>query len=463
MVTVQYSNDYKDDKNEGTGTSAHILYKLEPRYPATFGFVGTAVSFFEITQVGQFMRLNSLTFTGSKVEEKPQELRKAKAEELVNLKQGRITVKEVEISSRVVEMLENDLRRNGAILVLILRQVLHILSHLVIIIFKAIVDLGYREPSLRLVELSQPYHIPFSDFRNFPSVRVVTRANNILVATSSAPTLKGDTSSFGTGRICLYALATFQESEGAKYFSKIDFWSGYHQLKIRECHYLYGAHIDVNLDDNSLQYVFSQKELNLRKRRCLELLMNYDMSIHYYSGKANVVANSVSNLSVGSLSHVDEEKLELCVLNIDGLRGRNLAEAHESRYTVYPGSMKMYYDLKEIYWLNNIKWDVANFMAKCMTLEDMLRFYVLDFSGSWVDHLPLIEFVYNNSYHARIGMAPFEALYGRRGRFSIGWFDIGEVGLYGTDLVHRAIEKVKVIWDRLKTIPICQKSYADAR
>ncbi|PHT86863.1 Cyclin-B2-4, partial [Capsicum annuum] len=93
----------------------------------------------------------------------------------------------------------------------------------------------------------------------------------------------------------------------------------------------------------------------------------------------------------------------------------------------------------------------------------MLRFYVLDFSGSWVDHLPLIEFVYNNSYHARIGMAPFEALYGRRGRFSIGWFDIGEVGLYGTDLVHRAIEKVKVIWDRLKTIPICQKFYADAR
>ena len=53
------------------------------------------------------------------------------------------------------------------------------------------------------------------------------------------------------------------------------------------------------------------------------------------------------------------------------------------------------------------------------TLEDMLRACVLDFKGSWEDQLPLIEFAYNNSYHATIGMPPYEALYGRRCRSPI--------------------------------------------
>ena len=50
------------------------------------------------------------------------------------------------------------------------------------------------------------------------------------------------------------------------------------------------------------------------------------------------------------------------------------------------------------------------------TLEDMLRACALDFRGSWVTHLYLIEFAYNNSYHSSIDMAPYEALYGRRCR-----------------------------------------------
>ncbi|WMV24150.1 hypothetical protein MTR67_017535, partial [Solanum verrucosum] len=55
------------------------------------------------------------------------------------------------------------------------------------------------------------------------------------------------------------------------------------------------------------------------------------------------------------------------------------------------------------------------------TLEDMLRACVNDFKGSWDDHLPLIEFAYNNSYHSKIQMAPYEALYGRRCRSPVGW------------------------------------------
>ena len=97
------------------------------------------------------------------------------------------------------------------------------------------------------------------------------------------------------------------------------------------------------------------------------------------------------------------------------------------------------------------------------TLEDMLRACVLELKGSWDDHLPLIEFAYNNSYHSSIGMAPFEALYGRRCRSPVGWFKVGEVALLGPDLVMEALEKVRMIRERLKTAQSRQKSYADVR
>ena len=50
------------------------------------------------------------------------------------------------------------------------------------------------------------------------------------------------------------------------------------------------------------------------------------------------------------------------------------------------------------------------------TLEDMLRMCVMDLGGSWNDHLPLVEFAYNNSYHSSIETTPYEALYGRKCR-----------------------------------------------
>ncbi|WMV30317.1 hypothetical protein MTR67_023702, partial [Solanum verrucosum] len=67
-------------------------------------------------------------------------------------------------------------------------------------------------------------------------------------------------------------------------------------------HYLYGVHVDVFTDHKSLQYVFSQKEMNLRQRRWLELLKDYDMSVHYHPDKANVVADELSRLSKGSVT-----------------------------------------------------------------------------------------------------------------------------------------------------------------
>ena len=88
---------------------------------------------------------------------------------------------------------------------------------------------------------------------------------------------------------------------------------------------------------------------------------------------------------------------------------------------------------------------------------------MIDFGGQWDRFLPLAEFAYNNSYQSSIEMAPFEALYGRRCRSPIGWFEPGEAKLYGTDLVRDALEKVKLIQERLRTAQSRQKSYADQK
>ncbi|XP_070015155.1 uncharacterized protein [Nicotiana sylvestris] len=299
--------------------------------------------------------------------------------------------------------------------------------------------------------------------------------------------------------------------------------------------------------------------------------------------KEAVLNNKTSTFSLGGEDSVLRCQGRLCVTYVDNLRGRIMAEAHNSRYYVHPGSTKMYRDLKEIYWWNGMKRGMADFVSKCpnyqqvkaehqrpngltqlveipmwkweminmdfmvglprtqrkfnsiwvigdrltksahflpvkstdtgeqyaqlyikeivrlhgtplsiisdqgaqftanfwkkfqqglgtqvnlstvfhpqtngqaeqtiQTLEDMLRACVLDFKGNWDDHLPLIEFAYNNSFHVSIQMAPFEALYGRRCRSPIGWFKVGKAELLGPDLVHKAMEKVRIIQERLK-------------
>jgi hypothetical protein len=59
----------------------------------------------------------------------------------------------------------------------------------------------------------------------------------------------------------------------------------------------------------------------------------------------------------------------------------------------------------------------------------------MDMKWNWDDHLPLIEFSYNNSYHSSIQMAPYEALYGRKCRSPICWEEVGERKLLGFELV----------------------------
>ncbi|GKF20928.1 putative reverse transcriptase domain-containing protein [Tanacetum coccineum] len=75
------------------------------------------------------------------------------------------------------------------------------------------------------------------------------------------------------------------------------------------------------------------------------------------------------------------------------------------------------------------------------TLEDMLCTYVIDFGNGWVRHLPLVEFSYNNIYHASIKAAPFEALYSQKCRSPVCWVDVGYVQLTSPEIVQETTEK----------------------
>ena len=418
-------------------------------------------------------------------------------------------------------------------------------------------------------------------------------------------------------------------------------------------HYLYGITCEIYTDHQSLKYLFTQKDLNLRQRRWMELIKDYDCTIHYHPGKANVVADALSRKSTGTMAYLRtnlyfdlkslQVKLEvnkigallatltfrptlvddiresqildnqinkiraevkaglrtdfvirdgdnallygnrLCVPDNTELKGKILEEAHSSAYAMHPGSTKMYRDLRENYWWNGMKRDIAEFVAKCLvcqqvkiehqrpagllqplpipewkwehitmdfvtglprtpkghdaiwvivdrltksahflpikttfsmekyarlyideiiklhgtpvsiisdrdprftsrfwpslqnalgttlkfstafhpqtdgqsertiqTLEDMLRACVLDFQGSWEDYLTLIEFAYNNSFQSTIGMAPYEALYGRKCRSPICWEEVGERKLFGPEIIEITTDKVKMIRERIK-------------
>ncbi|GJT56132.1 putative reverse transcriptase domain-containing protein [Tanacetum coccineum] len=95
------------------------------------------------------------------------------------------------------------------------------------------------------------------------------------------------------------------------------------------------------------------------------------------------------------------------------------------------------------------------------TLEDMLRACVIDFGSSWDRHLPLVKLSYNNSYHASIKAAPFEALYGQKCRSPICWSEVGDSQLTGPGMIRETTEKIVQIKNRLLATRSHQKSYAD--
>ncbi|GJX75007.1 putative reverse transcriptase domain-containing protein [Tanacetum coccineum] len=98
---------------------------------------------------------------------------------------------------------------------------------------------------------------------------------------------------------------------------------------------------------------------------------------------------------------------------------------------------------------------------KLQTLEDMLRACVIDFGKGWVKHLPLAEFSYNNSYHASIKAAPYEALYGRKCRSPVCWAEVGEAQLTGPEFTSKRTQRKKIVLikQRMQAAQDRQKSY----
>ncbi|GJW98248.1 putative reverse transcriptase domain-containing protein [Tanacetum coccineum] len=183
------------------------------------------------------------------------------------------------------------------------------------------------------------------------------------------------------------------------------------QLKKHEENY---TTYDLELDHKSLQYILDQKELNMRQRRWIELLSDYDYEIRYHPSKANVVADALSRkdrepIRVRSLVMTVHTNLLERILNAQteamkeenvkaknlgrlikpifetrsdetqcfegriwlplfgGLRDLIMHESHKSKYSIHPGSDKMYQDLKKLYWWPNMKAEIATYVSKCLT------------------------------------------------------------------------------------------------
>ncbi|GJV90469.1 putative reverse transcriptase domain-containing protein [Tanacetum coccineum] len=97
------------------------------------------------------------------------------------------------------------------------------------------------------------------------------------------------------------------------------------------------------------------------------------------------------------------------------------------------------------------------------TLEDRLRACVIDFGSSWDRHLQLVEFSYNNSYHASINATPYEALYEQKCRSPVCWSEVGDSQLTDLELIHDTTEKIVQIKNRLLTARSRHKSFVDRR
>ncbi|GJU32092.1 putative reverse transcriptase domain-containing protein [Tanacetum coccineum] len=144
-------------------------------------------------------------------------------------------------------------------------------------------------------------------------------------------------------------------------------------------HYLYGTKCVVFTDHKSLQHILDQKELNMRQRRWLELLSDYDWlnlpkQILSAQSKARKEKNFINEDLRGMINKLEPRTDETLCLNnrswiscFGDLRALIMHESHKSKYFIHPGSDKMYQDLKKLYWWPNIKAEIATYVNKCLT------------------------------------------------------------------------------------------------
>ncbi|GJR48690.1 putative reverse transcriptase domain-containing protein [Tanacetum coccineum] len=155
-------------------------------------------------------------------------------------------------------------------------------------------------------------------------------------------------------------------------------------------HYLYGTKSIIYTDHKSLQYIFNQKELNIRQRRWIEFFNDYDCEIRYHLGKAYILsikdrilaaqneASEVVNVPAEMLRGLDEQMEcrsdgalyyldRIWVPLMSDVRTVIMDEANKSKYFVHPGANKTCYDLRDMYWWLGMKKDIALYVSKCLT------------------------------------------------------------------------------------------------
>nr|GEX55013.1 retrotransposon protein, putative, Ty3-gypsy subclass [Tanacetum cinerariifolium] len=233
-------------------------------------------------------------------------------------------------------------------------------------------------------------------------------------------------------------------------------------------HYLYGTKCTANV----VADVLSRKDKEPIRVRALVVTVHNNLPEQIQN--AQVEACNKENIGVegflgeGNPFEVRSDGMKCLKGRVwlplfGGLRDLIMLESHKSKYSIHPGSDKMYHDLRKLYWWLNMKVDITTYVGTgcpcrlfrtrdprfasrfwrslqnslgmnldistayhpetdgqiertIYTLKDMLRACVIDFGNGWDKHLPLAEFSYNNSYQASIKAAPFEALYERKCR-----------------------------------------------
>ncbi|WVZ80151.1 LOW QUALITY PROTEIN: hypothetical protein U9M48_027650 [Paspalum notatum var. saurae] len=194
------------------------------------------------------------------------------------------------------------------------------------------------------------------------------------------------------GKVIAYASRRLRKHEVNYPTHDLELAAVVHALKIWR-HYLFGNKCEIYTDHKSLKYIFTQNELNMRQRRWLELIKDYDLEIHYHPGKANVraypgtrdkepsktdekIREIREQIKLGKAPHFREDeqgtvwyKNRICVPDVDGIKKLILSEAHDTAYSIHSGSTKMYHDLKERFWWYGMKRAVAEYVAVCDTCQ----------------------------------------------------------------------------------------------